>query len=135
MIPELLHGVQARVGDAGSLQPFDDLRDGKPREHRFDQRVHLGAMCVARAAAGVARVARQLGLFEHLGAEARELALVLYAQEHRAVAGAERPVRHDGGVEGAGARRRCAAIGGEVGRERHSPSDSNIEISVAPSPA
>ena len=118
VVPELLHGVEARVGDAGRLKLFHHTGGGHAGKHGLDQRVHFGAVLVPEAARGIARVLRQVGLAEHLGAEARELALVLDAEEYGlAIARPERTVGHDGRVERAGARRRRAAVVGEVGRE------------------
>ena len=72
------------------------------------------------AVAVEARIGGKLRLFQDGGAEARPFALVLDAEEHGlAVADRERPVGMDGGVRGAGARRRGAAVGGEVGGIAH----------------
>src|ERR1051325_6750116 len=66
------------------------------------------------------RVACERGLFKDIDAEACKFALVLDAEEYgAAIAGLEGSIGHDGGVMGARAGRRLAAIAGEVGREPH----------------
>ena len=67
------------------------------------------------------------GLLQHLVAERRPFALVLQTEHHGlAVAGGKRPVRIDGGVARAGARRRRRAVEGVVERIAH-PLDQRLE--------
>ena len=74
-----------------------------------------------------ARVARQRGLQQHLLAEDLPLAFVLQAQHHGlAVAGGKRAVGVDGGVRGAGTRRRLGAVERVVQREAH-PLDHRLQ--------
>src|SRR5205809_996763 len=83
MVPELLHRIQAGIGDARVLEASDDLRRTAAGKRGFDQCVKFGAVLVARAARGKSRVHGQPGLADHLRAKARELALVLDAEEDR----------------------------------------------------
>ena len=119
--PEVLHVVEARVGDIGRLEALDDLVGRKPREHLVHFIVKFVPVLEARRTAREARIGlQQRGLAQYAVAEGGELALVLHAQEHRLpIGGLERPVRHDGRVIRPGARRRRAAVGGEERRKAH----------------
>ena len=120
MFGELRDGVHAAAGDPRRVEPGDDLLRRQVREHLADgglQRIAVGHP----PGVGVeARIGRQRRPFEHLGAEADPLALVLQPQEHRLAVGAlERAVGCDGGVPRAAARRRRAPVQRVVEREAH----------------
>ncbi len=104
----------------GALQALDRLRRVERGEHALDLGLQRLAVGVAHARVGVARVLRQRRVAEHRLAEARELGLVLHGEEYGlAAARAVGAVRGDGGVECARARRRAAAVVGEVGGKAH----------------
>ena len=126
-----------RPGVGDFARAYD--RRVEPGDHRFgaetgelgdDQRVLFAALRGARGVVGEARIALQLGTFEHALAEDGPFALVLQAEHHGApVAGLERAVGIDRRVRGTGAARRLLALVGVVERETH-PFHHAVEIAM-----
>ena len=99
MGPQPGHVVHARVGDLRLVQALLHRRGVELAEDRMDDGVQLGAVGIALGVGIEARVGGERRLLQHLLAEGLPLALVLQTQDHRAVAGAERPVGIDAGVD------------------------------------
>ena len=120
MRPDTGHVVDVRIGDGRGIQADDHLFGAQAAECLYDERTQFGAMLRTPGVARKALVLRQLRLQQDLVAERQPLALVLQAEHHRAaVAGGERAVGVDGGVGGAGTRRRRRALVGVIQRVAH----------------
>ena len=118
--PQARHVVHAGVGDLRFVQPRLHLLGGHAGEALHDEGPELVAVRTAPGIGVEARVGGELRVLQHLVAEDLPLALVLQAQHHRAtVAHGERAVGVDGGVAGAGARRRRGALEGVVHGKAH----------------
>ena len=118
VLPDVVHRVDARVGDLRRFEPLDHLRRGQRGEGLDDQRTQLVARRrrASRCRRSAGRVASP-GWRSTVVAEGDPFALVLQAQHHpAAVAGRERAVGIDRRVAGAGARRRRRAVEGVVER-------------------
>ncbi len=114
------HGIQFCVGDVRLVESFQNFSGTQFRKHPFNLLMHGIAVLGTRGSGGKSPVIFQSRTQKDPVAKALELPLVLNRQEHRAaVARPERAVGNDGGVVRAGALRRFAAVGGEIGREAH----------------
>ena len=120
MRPERRHVVDPRGGDAGMVEARDRLLRRQRGEHAGDHRLEHVAVA---GPAGIAleprdRPARS-GRSRTWRGEGRPFAVVLEAEEDLAIGGGVGAVGIDGGVAGAGARRRRGAVEGEIHREAH----------------
>ena len=111
MSGELRDGVHPAVGDLRRVQPADDLLRRQRGEDLVDGGLQGLAVGHPLRVGVEARIGGQLGPLQHLGAEADPLPLVLQPEEHGLPVGPlERAVGRDGGVPGAAAGRRRAAV-------------------------
>jgi hypothetical protein len=108
------------VGDLRVVQRAPHLAAVRREDGVEDQR-RSARVCALRLRCRRKRSSvASAGCLQHLVAELLPLALVLQAQHHRlAVAGRERAIGVDGGVRGAGARRRRRAVERVVQRVAH----------------